>query len=135
MTRPVATDDSSVLNAFHPAVKAWFSQSFPSPTLPQTLGWPALVKNESTLILAPTGSGKTLTAFLHCIDRLMFSPKPEGKGRCRVLYLSPIKALQSYKSGERSHPSMRAIAGSLTDQDMANLAAYYGGVAPSVAKK
>ena len=46
-----------------------------------------------------------------------------------------VKALQAYKSGERSHPSMRAIAGSLTDQDMANLAAYYGGVAPSVAKK
>lgn len=46
-----------------------------------------------------------------------------------------VKALQSYKSGERSHPSMRAIAGSLSDQDMANLAAYYGGVAPSVAKK
>lgn len=89
----MATDDSSVLNVFHPAVKAWFSQSFSSPTLAQTLGWPALVKNESTLILAPTGSGKTLTAFLHCIDRLMFSPKPEGKARCRVLYLSPIKAL------------------------------------------
>ena len=46
-----------------------------------------------------------------------------------------VKALQSYKSGERSHPSMRAIAWSLTEQDMANLAAYYGGVAPSVAKK
>lgn len=46
-----------------------------------------------------------------------------------------VKALQSYKSGDRSHPSMRAIAGSLSDQDMADLAAYYGGVAPSVAKK
>ena len=46
-----------------------------------------------------------------------------------------VRALQSYKSGERSHPSMRAIAATLSDQDMANLAAYYGGVAPSVAKK
>jgi cytochrome c553 len=46
-----------------------------------------------------------------------------------------VKALQSYKSGERSHPSMRAIAGSLSDQDMADLAAYYGAVAPTVAKK
>jgi cytochrome c553 len=46
-----------------------------------------------------------------------------------------IRALQSYKNGQRSHPSMRAIAGSLSDQDMANLAAYYGGVAPTVANK
>jgi len=46
-----------------------------------------------------------------------------------------VKALNEYKSGERSHPSMRAIAGSLTDQDMADLAAYYGGVAPTVAKQ
>jgi cytochrome c553 len=36
-----------------------------------------------------------------------------------------VKALQAYKSGERSHPSMRAIAASLTDKDMADLAAYY----------
>lgn len=46
-----------------------------------------------------------------------------------------IKALQGYKSGERSHPSMRAIASSLSDQDMADLATYYGAVAPTVAKK
>ena len=46
-----------------------------------------------------------------------------------------IRALQGYKSGERSHPSMRAIAGSLNDQDMADLAAYYGAVAPTVANK
>jgi cytochrome c553 len=43
--------------------------------------------------------------------------------------------LQAYKSGERSHPSMRAIAASLTDDDMANLAAYYGGQSTTVAKK
>ena len=46
-----------------------------------------------------------------------------------------VKALQAYRSGERSHPSMRAIAGSLTDDDMANLAAYYGGQSTTVAKK
>ncbi|MEO8304013.1 MAG: cytochrome c [Betaproteobacteria bacterium] len=41
-----------------------------------------------------------------------------------------LRALQEYKSGERSHPSMRAIAASLSDQDMADLATYYaqGGV-------
>jgi cytochrome c553 len=36
-----------------------------------------------------------------------------------------VKALHEYKSGERSHPSMRAIAASLSDQDMADVAAYY----------
>jgi cytochrome c553 len=46
-----------------------------------------------------------------------------------------VKALQEYKSGERSHPSMRAIAASLSDQDMADLAAYYGGTEPSTAGK
>ena len=46
-----------------------------------------------------------------------------------------IKALHGYKSGERSHPSMRAIAGSLSEQDMADLAAYYGAAAPTVATK
>jgi cytochrome c553 len=46
-----------------------------------------------------------------------------------------VKALQEYKSGERSHPSMRAIAASLSDQDMADLAAYYGGTPPKTASK
>jgi ATP-dependent Lhr-like helicase len=50
------------------------------------------VAGESTLLLAPTGSGKTLAAFLHSIDRLMFTPAPE-EARCRVLYISPLKAL------------------------------------------
>ena len=46
-----------------------------------------------------------------------------------------VKALQEYKNGERSHPSMRAIAASLSDQDMADLAAYYGGSPPKTASK
>ena len=81
------------LSLFHPAVREWFEAVFPSATKPQQLGWPPIARGESTLILAPTGSGKTLAAFLWCIDRLMFAPVPHEAARCRVLYISPIKAL------------------------------------------
>jgi len=74
-------------------VRAWFDAVFPAPTRPQQLGWPAIARGESTLILAPTGTGKTLAAFLWCINRLMFAPVPPRGERCRVLYISPIKAL------------------------------------------
>ena len=78
---------------FHPAVAEWFTRSFGPPTAAQSLGWPAIARGESTLILAPTGSGKTLTAFLWAIERVMFEPAPPPKERCRVLYVSPLKAL------------------------------------------
>jgi cytochrome c553 len=57
-------------------------------------------------------------------------PKLGGQHEAYIL-----KALQEYKSGERSHPSMRAIAASLSDKDMADLAAYYSGAAPKTASK
>ncbi len=79
--------------SFHPAVEQWFAESFGAPTPPQAQGWPAIAAGESTLIFSPTGSGKTLAAFLSCLDRLMFSPVPAKDARCRVLYVSPIKAL------------------------------------------
>jgi ATP-dependent Lhr-like helicase len=81
------------LAPFHPAVRDWFAASFEAPTRPQAAGWPAIARGESTLILAPTGSGKTLTAFLWCLDRVMFEPAPPKASRCRVLYISPLKAL------------------------------------------
>jgi ATP-dependent Lhr-like helicase len=57
------------------------------------MGWPAIAGGASTLLLAPTGTGKTLTAFLWCVNRLMFEPLADRKPRCRVVYVSPLKAL------------------------------------------
>src|SRR5258708_21946729 len=78
---------------FSPAPRGWFAGAFDAPRRPQALGWPAIADGDSTLILSPTGSGKTLTAFLWCLDRVMFTPAPPKSGRCRVLYVSPLKAL------------------------------------------
>jgi ATP-dependent Lhr-like helicase len=78
---------------FHPAVSEWFQAVFAAETAPQKRGWPPIARGESTLILAPTGSGKTLTAFLWSLNRLMFEPPPPVPARCRVLYISPLKAL------------------------------------------
>src|SRR5258707_8734749 len=81
------------LDPFHSAVRDWFSASFPEPTKAQALGWPSIARGDWTLIFAPTGSGKTLTAFLWALDRLMFAPRPPKERRCRVVYISPLKAL------------------------------------------
>jgi ATP-dependent helicase Lhr and Lhr-like helicase len=77
------------LAAFSPVTRAWFEAAFVGPTPAQQLGWPAIANGGDVLIQAPTGSGKTLTAFLYAIDRLNERP---GEG-LRVLYVSPLKAL------------------------------------------
>ncbi len=83
-----------MLEAFSPAVRAWFGASFPVPTRAQIEGWPPIVAGRHTLICAPTGSGKTLAAFLTSIDRLVTSPPPDDRSRrTRVLYISPLRAL------------------------------------------
>ncbi|MGH9383644.1 MAG: DEAD/DEAH box helicase, partial [Vicinamibacterales bacterium] len=87
------TVSNTIRSLFHPAIATWFDSVFSSPTAPQRKGWPPIALGESTLILAPTGSGKTLAAFLWSLNRLMFEPVPEPSTRCRVLYVSPLKAL------------------------------------------
>ena len=95
--------------SFHAVTAAWFKAVFDAPTAPQRLGWPVIARGESALILAPTGTGKTLAAFLWCLDRLMLRQGSkdrdqgsatcggaEGVGaaaKCRVVYVSPLKAL------------------------------------------
>src|SRR5271166_5727987 len=93
----VFAENNAALALFHPVAAQWFRAVFDRPTAPQRLGWPAIARGESTLILAPTGTGKTLTAFLWCLDRLMLH-RPDAKpaaetGGCRVVYISPLKAL------------------------------------------
>jgi ATP-dependent Lhr-like helicase len=88
----------SPLDAFLPAVQAWFRESFGRPTLPQVMGWPAIQRGEHTLILSPTGSGKTLAAFLWGIDKLyreIAEAGDEYREGVRLLYISPLKALNN----------------------------------------
>ncbi|MCW8807440.1 MAG: DEAD/DEAH box helicase, partial [Rhodanobacter sp.] len=90
--------DSCPLDDFHPAVAAWFRRAFPAPTKAQAAAWPSIQAGRHTLVAAPTGSGKTLTAFLAAIDALV----REGVAHAGVLpdetwvvYVSPLKALSN----------------------------------------
>ncbi|MCU0256369.1 MAG: DEAD/DEAH box helicase, partial [Vicinamibacterales bacterium] len=78
------------LALFPSPVRRWFGTRVGQPTAAQRDGWPAIAAGASTLIQAPTGSGKTLAAFLWALNRLMFGAAGSG---CRVVYVSPLKAL------------------------------------------
>ena len=85
---------SNGLAVFSAPTRAWFTDSFDRPTEAQDDAWRAIDRGEHTLVVAPTGSGKTLAAFLSAIDRVMTAPPPiDPLRRCRVLYVSPLKAL------------------------------------------
>jgi len=118
---PTQIDDP--MACFHPVTAAWFKAVFDEPTAPQRMGWPVIARRENALILAPTGTGKTLAAFLWCLDKLMLEDRDQGsatpaskdrspgtpagvrdrKARdqrseirdrgCRIVYVSPLKAL------------------------------------------
>jgi ATP-dependent Lhr-like helicase len=84
----------SPLAAFSPATRAWFEGAFAAPTTAQAGAWEAISAGRNALVVAPTGSGKTLAAFLWALDRLAAQPRPaDPLRRCRVLYVSPLKAL------------------------------------------
>ncbi len=93
----ICQSDPAALEGFHPAVAAWFRASFPAPTAAQARAWPAIRAGASTLVAAPTGSGKTLTAFLSAIDELIHEGLEQGglPDRCTVVYVSPLKALSN----------------------------------------
>ncbi|MEU6076496.1 ATP-dependent helicase [Micromonospora sp. NPDC047074] len=79
---------------FGAATREWFSAAFAAPTTAQTGAWESVAAGRNALVVAPTGSGKTLAAFLWSLDRLAREPAPaDPRHRCRVLYVSPLKAL------------------------------------------
>jgi ATP-dependent Lhr-like helicase len=83
-----------VLSRFSTPTREWFRSSFAAPTPAQVGAWDAVSRGEHSLVVAPTGSGKTLAAFLWALDRLATSDPPvDRQHRCRVLYVSPLKAL------------------------------------------
>ncbi|HTJ93551.1 MAG TPA: DEAD/DEAH box helicase [Pararobbsia sp.] len=93
-----ALTSTDVWDDFHPAVSAWFHDTFASATLAQQRAWPAIHRGRSTLIAAPTGSGKTLTAFLAAIDALVRESLVQDgtlPDATTVVYVSPLKALSN----------------------------------------
>ena len=84
-------------DSFHPAVSTWFARTFPAPTPAQSAAWPTIRARRDTLVAAPTGSGKTLTAFLAALDDLVVRGLAPGglPDDTAVVYVSPLKALSN----------------------------------------
>ncbi|MFN8149429.1 MAG: DEAD/DEAH box helicase, partial [Candidatus Nanopelagicales bacterium] len=87
-------DAETVLGRFSEPTRAWFASAFAAATPAQLGAWDAISTRQHALVVAPTGSGKTLAAFLYALDRVAAEPVPDDpRRRCRVLYVSPLKAL------------------------------------------
>ena len=76
-SKPNSPEISDPFACFHPVTAEWFKAVFDAPTAPQRMGWPVIARGENALILAPTGTGKTLAAFLWCLDRLMLQDRDQ----------------------------------------------------------
>src|SRR2546421_9401773 len=88
--------NSPALKAFHPVVRAWFRETLGEPSAPQREGWPAIASGADTLILAPTGTGKTLAAFLWELNALIAEGLQAPLANAvHLLYVSPLKALNN----------------------------------------
>ena len=97
-TPAIGLSTASALAGFHPAVASWFLRTFPAPTDAQAAAWPQIRRGRSTLVAAPTGSGKTLTAFLSALDDLVQQGLANGGAlpdETLVVYVSPLKALSN----------------------------------------
>ena len=81
------------LELFDPRIRSWFERRFGAPTEVQRLAWGPIADGRNVLLTAPTGSGKTLTAFLWALEQLATGAWEEGT--TRVLYVSPLKALNA----------------------------------------
>ena len=87
---------SDPLASFHPIVRQWFTETFGEPSAPQRAGWPAIASGSDTLILAPTGTGKTLAAFLWELNALITEGLESPLANAvHLLYVSPLKALNN----------------------------------------
>jgi ATP-dependent Lhr-like helicase len=105
------TGSPSVLARFHPIVRRWFKETFGKPSDPQREGWPAIAGGSHTLILAPTGTGKTLAAFLWELnDLIVRGTKEPLSNAVHLLYISPLKALNNdiQRNLERPLADLRA---------------------------
>ena len=89
----VMNSQDVALAHFHPIIQKWFKEKFGAPTDIQARAWPAIALGKHALVIAPTGSGKTLTAFLWAINQLV--TRAWSAGRTRILYVSPLKALNN----------------------------------------
>ncbi|MDQ1202125.1 ATP-dependent Lhr-like helicase [Rhodococcus sp. SORGH_AS303] len=90
---PPTPAPEDVLARFTAPTRAWFDGAFPAPTAAQLGAWDSISSGAHTLVVAPTGSGKTLSAFLWALDKLVSRDPEDTAPGTRVLYVSPLKAL------------------------------------------